>query len=402
MSNPVTYRSLLSIPDIPALLGATTFSRLAGRMFSLAIVLYALERFHSPALAGWLSFAAVVPGLVISPIAGALLDRIGPVSAIAVDMAASAALMLAMILADWFGLAHPAVLIVLVAIYSLTNPLSRSGVRTLIPRLVPTQALDRANALDTAIYAAVDVAGPGLAGVLVGFGGSLPALIVIALTFGAAAIFTARIHYLPPPRATHTSFLGESGEGIALVLREPTLRSLAFSYSLYQLTWGVLVVAVPVFVLHSFAPDVASSMTGLVWAVSGIAGGVGALVTGHMRTMGRERAAMALGMTITALACWPLSSEFGIAGLLLGLAILSVAGGPVDVGLLTLRQRRTDPAKLGRVLSVSMSLNVVGYPIGSALAGLIIEQSLSLTFALAAVSSVLATLAVLMIPKNQP
>jgi hypothetical protein len=43
--------------------------------------------------------------------------------------------------------------------------------------------------------------------------------------------------------------------------------------------------------------------------------------------------------------------------------------GPIDVGLLTLRQRRTDPAELGRVLSVSMSLNFAGFPIGTALAG---------------------------------
>jgi MFS family permease len=195
---PRSYRDLLRIPDLPALLAATTLSRLAGRMFSLAIVLYALERFSSPALAGWLSFAAVVPGLAVSPLAGALLDRIGPVSAIAVDMAASAALMLALTVADWLGWANPATLLVLVAIYSLTNPLSRAGVRTLLPRLVPPEALDRANALDTATYAAIDVIGPGLAGVLIGFGGSLPALIVIALTFGAAAMFTARIHYLSP------------------------------------------------------------------------------------------------------------------------------------------------------------------------------------------------------------
>jgi hypothetical protein len=34
----------------------------------------------------------------------------------------------------------------------------------------------------------------------------------------------------------------------------------------------------------------------------------------------------------------------------------------------TVRQRRTDPAELGRVLSVSMSLNLSGGPIGSVLA----------------------------------
>lgn len=400
MSNPATYRDLLRIADVPALLAATTLSRLAGRMFSLAIVLYALERFSSPALAGWLSFAAVVPGLVVSPLAGAFLDRVGPVSAIAVDMAASAALLLALIAADALGWANPAVLLVLVAIFSLTNPLSRAGVRTLLPRLVPVPALDRANALDTAIYAATDVIGPGFAGLLIGFGGALPTLIVIGLTFAAAAVFTARIHFLPPPRATRVSFLRETVEGVVVVVRQPTLRGLALSYSLYQVTWGVLVVAVPVFVIGSFSAGVASSLTGLIWAASGVAGGVGALVAGHLRTTGRERGVMAFGMLVTALASWPLGSEFGIAGLVLSLMIVSAAGGPVDVGLLTLRQRRTDPAQLGRVLSVSMSLNVVGFPLGSALAGILITQSVSATFLLAGAVSVFAAIAVMAIPRD--
>lgn len=401
MSRPVFYRELLRIPDMPALLAATTLSRLASRMFSLAIVLYALERFHSPALAGWLSFAAIVPGLVISPVAGALLDRIGPVSAIAIDMAASATLMFAMILADIFGFTNPIALVVLVTIYSLTNPLSRSGVRSLLPRLVPRGSLDAANALDTAIYAVTDVIGPGAAGLLIGLGGALPSLVVIALTFAAAALATARIHYLSPPRAAHTTFLREIVEGVATVFREPTLRSLAFSYSLHQVTWGALVVAVPVFAIRAFTHDTADAMTGFLWAASGVAGGVGALVAGRLRTMGRERGVMAAGMIATALACWPLSATFGFTGLLLGLMIVGAVSGPIDVGLLTLRQRRTDPAKLGRVLSISMSLNVAGFPIGSALAGLLVTQSLPLTFALAAAASALGAAAVLMIPKDE-
>ena len=43
--------------------------------------------------------------------------------------------------------------------------------------------------------------------------------------------------------------------------------------------------------------------------------------------------------------------------------------GLFDVPMFTLRQRRTDPAWLGRAFSVSMSLNFIGYPIGSAIGG---------------------------------
>ena len=73
LSDTVTYRRLLAMADVRALLLATLLSRLAARMFSLTIVLYALTTLDSPVLAGWLAFATMAPGLMISPVAGALI-----------------------------------------------------------------------------------------------------------------------------------------------------------------------------------------------------------------------------------------------------------------------------------------------------------------------------------------
>jgi hypothetical protein len=52
--------------------------------------------------------------------------------------------------------------------------------------------------------------------------------------------------------------------------------------------------------------------------------------------------------------------------------------GPMDIALFTVRQRRTDPAWMGRAFSVSMAFNFVGVPIGAALAGLLAESSIEL------------------------
>jgi hypothetical protein len=46
------YRQLLAVAELRALLLATLLSRLAGRMFALAIVLYGVTQVHSPVLAG--------------------------------------------------------------------------------------------------------------------------------------------------------------------------------------------------------------------------------------------------------------------------------------------------------------------------------------------------------------
>ena len=77
MHETISYARLIRLPNVLPLLGAICLTRLADRMFGIVIVFYALAAFGSPRLAGFLSFAAVVPGLLISPLAGALLDRAG-------------------------------------------------------------------------------------------------------------------------------------------------------------------------------------------------------------------------------------------------------------------------------------------------------------------------------------
>jgi hypothetical protein len=97
-------------------------------------------------------------------------------------------LMFCLIAADQLGWASPVVLLTLVSLLSLTSPLSTAGVRVLLPRLVTPIAYDRVNALDTAVFAIVEVVGPAIAGLLVGLAGASFALGAIAFVFGSAAV----------------------------------------------------------------------------------------------------------------------------------------------------------------------------------------------------------------------
>jgi hypothetical protein len=99
-----SYRRVLAFPQVPELLLSATLARLAGRMFSLAIILSALSRFGSPLLTGWIAFASIGPGLIASPFAGAVLDRLQAPRAITLDMLVSAVLLVVLTLADRTGL----------------------------------------------------------------------------------------------------------------------------------------------------------------------------------------------------------------------------------------------------------------------------------------------------------
>lgn len=375
---------------------AACLSRLAGRMFMLAIVLYVFDRFESPILAGWIAFASVAPGLVVSPLAGALLDRLGAAKAIVIDMVASAVLVFALAAAGLAGTITAPLLLALVTLYSLTSPLGSAGIRVLIPGLVPKDALDRANALDTSSYALINVLGPAVAGVLVGFAGAHATMLLISLLYGLASLSLASLARRTVARhaAAPRSLVREAIAGVAYVVRHVSLRSLALSYALYQVSWGILVVAVPVVVIKELGSGATGdSVVGGLWAIAGVAGGLGALLAGHLRTTGRERQFIAIGTLLTAVAIYPVSATSGLVGLVIGLTLVGFLEGPIDVGVLSLRQRRTDPGWLGRVLAVSMSFNMSGLPLGSAIGGLVVAQSPSLAFAIAALASLLSAAA---------
>jgi MFS family permease len=385
----LSYRALLRLDAVGTLLLAASLARLAERMLGLAVVLYALERFHSAQLAGWVAFAAMAPGLLIGPLAGALLDRIGAAWAIALDMACSAGCILVLGLLCGTRADSAASLLLLVALYALTNPLSAAGVRTLLPGLVPGAALERANALDTSIHAAVDVCGPALAGALFGFTGAAVTFLAIAGLNAAAcvALLPAIRHRPAPHSAWRGGLLTDAMAGVAFVLRHRSLRALSLAYALYQAGWGILMVAVPVYVTQAAGAGAHGNLlVGALWAVAGVAGGAGALLAGHYGAPGRERAMLTLGMVLTPLAIYPLCMAFGLPGLGVGLALVGFLAGPVDVGVLTLRQRRTEPAWLGRVMAVSISLNLSGAPIGSAVGGVLLTWSVPGAFAMAALA----------------
>jgi predicted MFS family arabinose efflux permease len=392
-----SYHQVLRLPGVANLLLAACWSRLAGGMFSLAIILYTLGRFDSPALAGWVSFMSMAPGMLVSPLAGALLDRMGAARAITIDLMVGAAVLTGLVLVHAADALTPPLLLALVAFYSLTRPLGSAGIRTLIPRLVPAHARDRANALDTSSYALVDVLGPVMAGLLFGFAGASVALLAIVTLYVAAALsLVPVIGREPAPTIRHSGgLIDDAMAGLLYVLRHRSLRGLAVSYSLYQMSFGILLVVVPVAVTREVETrSTADSIVGLMWALSGIAGSLGALYAGHIQVIDRERWFIAWGTLATAVAIYPLGAYLGLLGLGLGLAIIGLLAGPIDVGVLTLRQRRTDPAWLGRALAVSMSLNMCGLPIGAALGGMLVTYSLPLTLAVAAAVSVLSAAAI--------
>ena len=387
-ADSTTYPTLFRIPAFPRLAAGVVLARTAMQMMQLAIVLFVLQRFHSPALAGITVFLGIAPGIAMSPLAGALLDRYGRVRLMTLDYLVGAGVLGSIAALDTMGALSPAVLLPIVTVGSLTYSLSNSGARSLLPLIVPKPLWDRANALDSIAYAVTTGAGPALAGALTAWSGPRVALLATAGFYVLAALMIVR---LPEPRAAgeHRAVLAEALAGVRYVLfNNPSLRGIALVVSFLNVGFGMVIVALPVMVFARIHEDAA--FVGLVWAIFGFASVPSALIAGRFDSEGRERLVMGICTLATAVPVAMLAFAGSAWIVALAMLVAGLANGPFDVSMFSLRQRRTDPAWFGRAFAVSMGLNFAGQPIGSALSGPLIQVGLTLTFVISAALIVFA------------
>src|SRR5438132_1569442 len=265
-------------------------ARTATTMVQLILVLFALERFRSPGLAGAVTFLALAPGLLMSPIAGALLDRHGRVKLMVVDYVVAGSALALIVGLGAADVLSEVLLLAIVTVMSLTFPLSTTGVRTMFPLLVPRPLWERANAVDSNGYVVSSIFGPALAGALVATIGAPYALLVPAAINATAAGIALGLRD-PSLRAETGGLLGDAWRGLLYVVRHPSLRPLAIGVSLANIGWGVFFIALPVLVLTRLRGD--ASYVGNLFALLGVVGFLAVLVMGRISTRGREYAFLA-------------------------------------------------------------------------------------------------------------
>lgn len=383
-----SYRDLAAIPGFLRLVGASLVAEIANQMQVVVLVLLALQGYRSPRLAGLVVFAAILPGLVLSPLAGALLDRYGRVLLISLDYVVGAAALLAVAALHLAGRLPAAGLVVIVAAASLTTPLRAAGTRALLPLLVPRNLWDRANALDSGRYVVAAVLGPPLAGGVVALRGAAAGLCATAavLVVGAALLVGLRVPTVPQrPRGR---LAADAWAGLRYVLGNHALRWLAVTVSVFNVGGGILYVALPVLVLHRLGGNPA--LVGAMWTVYGIGGLVGGLLAGRLDSEHREWLFLAVGGALDAVGMVLLLVAPNLGVVALSQAVAGFGNGPLDIGLFSLRQRATPPQWYGRAFAVSMSLNYLGVPLGSAVAGPLLAVGLVPALAVAALATGIA------------
>ncbi|GAA2589234.1 tetracycline efflux MFS transporter Tet(V) [Dactylosporangium fulvum] len=336
-------------------------------LVALAWQVYALS--GAPAAMSVVGFALSLPQVVTLLFGGVISDRFDKRKImLCTDLVRGAVLtvLAALSLSGTIQIWH---IVALVAVYGAGSGFFGPAFDSLVPRLVPSDELVQANALDQFVRpTALQMAGPSLGGVLIALGGSGLAFAIDAVTFAISATCLLLMRPLQmgdPDEAG--SLWSEFKEGMSFVRRNVwlwgTFVAATFAYLLFIGPTEVLLPFVVKNELHGTAGDL-----GLVLASGGIGAIAAALIVGQRGVPRQYMKFIYVSWTLATLAV----AGYGVASsswhLAVACALVNGLEAAGTIAWATAKQRLVPEELMGRVSSVDWFISIALVPLSYALA----------------------------------
>jgi MFS family permease len=364
------FAGVLQNPDLRRLLLAWAFSIVSTWAYSIAVVVFSFEEGGATAV-GVVGLLRWLAAGVVSPFAALLADRFERRAVMVVSDLLRAVLIAGAAVAVLVD--APAYLVYgFATLVSIAGTPFRPAEAALTPQLVRTpDELGAANVVASAIESVGIFAGPALGGLLLAWTSVSTTFLVTAGGVAISAFFVARIHRVADvENEADGEGVGEIREelleGFRAIFKSRSVALLVGLFAAQTFVDGLLSVLIAVVALDYLSGG--ASTVGWLNAASGIGGLLGAGAAGVLVGRGRLAADFGLGvllfgLPLALLATW--KSE--------GLALVLLAGVGIgntlaDVSGMTLLQRVTPPAVVGRVFGVLESILLVTVALGAAAA----------------------------------
>lgn len=324
---------------------------------------------------GWLNAARWAPYLVIGLLVGALVDgrRKLPLM-IASDLIQAVLLMLIPLL-WWVGLLSMPVLLVVVLGYGFASVVNGSAATALLPRIVPRERLQRANARLDGADAAGSTGGPAAAGAIAGWVGAPATVLVDAASYLYSAWTLSRmtvVESIHRSRVTRRGVRADIAAGIRWAYGHSGLAAMSIATHGWFVGNAVVGVVVTPYALREL--ELSTAQFGLVGAVGGVAAVLGAVITGAVgRLLGTgPTVILCHGLSAAAAVVMACAAQFSQAGAALGVgqALYGLALGMSNSHEMSYRQAVTPDDLHARTNTTLRSFNRAIMVVVAPLAGL--------------------------------
>lgn len=363
--------------------GGQGVSAVGDGVYLVALTWTALTLTHSSVYLGLLLTTSALPRAILMLGGGVLVDRWGARRVILGSDLTRAILVGGLAALVALGHGSIALLFVIAGAFGVFDALFYPATMTLIPALVEPGQLSAANGVWQMAVQGSMLIGPPVGGVLVGVSGPAAAFAVDGASFLVAfgALMAIRVSAAP---AAPTDAAAEAGAaatarqgpiaeltaGLRAAYSDPFLRAvLPVSAVMNLAAGGPLNVGLPLLArAHSWGPE------GYGALFAGI--GAGVLTGGLAMSAGLRLPRLGVSTMLSAVVIGIFMVGLGLTGALAVAVVLCALIGAliatINVTLISMIQRRTEPRLLGRVSSVmmfsSMSLTPVSYALAGAIA----------------------------------
>jgi MFS family permease len=406
-------------------------SSVGKQAFALTCMLAIKDLTGSGSVMGLLMAVAILPSVLLGPVAGVFVDRLDRRKLIAwTDIAGGLVVLLAFAALLLFKDKAPVIVAALFAVTIATGLLdtfSQPAIGSAIPDLVPASRLEAANGLNMGGIQAAGFIAQGLAGILYRLLGAAVLTLVNAITYLYAGIVELFIRIpltgkeygsgsyresgpgesisLTTGSDSDTSgsgkttriwktFLADLKEGLCFVVDHPGMLATLLSFAALNFFAAPILVTLPFYATDYLGKG--SEWYGFLMAAFGAGAITGYVMVAARPARGKGRAAtviggLALESCLLVLALAPLPSFLFI----LLMFIFGIANGAINVNIATLFQLATPRGLLGRVNGLSQTLAAGALPLGMALSGVAFDlsgQNVALMFLVSAVSMLAITL----------
>ena len=364
--------------DFLKLWTANTVTQLGTQVTFLALPLAAILVLHASALeVALLGAAEMAPLLLFNLPAGVWVDRMRrrPLM-IAADLGRAASLA-SIPVAHAFGALTLGQLYGVAFLNGFLAILFDLAYLTFLPALVAREQLSEGNAKLEASRAGAQLAGPGLAGGLIGLIGAPAAITADAASFGlsGALVSLIRRREEPPAREGREPLWTELREGVRYVLGQPYLRILTVCTGAWSLFASMMAAVFLVYAVRTL--DLSAGVIGIIFML----GNAGQLVA----AAGCSRVTRRFGVGPTIVWAGVISSLFLVVTplapkarpepfLAVGFAVEMGAGMLFNINQLTLRQAITPKRLLGRMTAVVRFMYLGAAPLGFLIGGVVASQ----------------------------
>jgi MFS family permease len=349
---------------------ASLVSNVGSWMQTVAVGALVISRTGQASWAVLIAAGAFLPIGLLSPLGGALADRMRRKPVIALGNLAEAGVAAALAFLVAAGHDSPLALLGLVTIQGSVSALINPFSQAILPDLVPRSDFLAASSLNSAQWNAGRIVGPALAGATVAGFGFAASFVANAVSFLAVVIAVLFVRLSPPPGRQGT-VLAALRAGLTATRSEPTCRAAIITMAVVAFVAAPFIALVPAMALHlshGGATAVAAATSQLTTA-QGLGAVVGALLLAPLAArIGRGHLlGWSLALLPAALLGYALSPDrwWGVISLfVVGLVYLGVLSG-----LSTAVQLYAPQAYRGRVIGFFQVALGVSYPIGALLQG---------------------------------